>query len=477
MWAEYSRRVAAGVLTAESVQERAVAALARLLEAAGRGQARGVYLHGGVGRGKTMLMDLFHSALPAPARARGALRTHFHAFMQGMHASLHRDPGLRGAGDPVRAYAGRLAASAPLLLFDELEVADIGDAMLLKRLLSQYWAQGGTLVATSNAAPRELYHGGLNYAVFEPLVGELESRCEVVDLTRAHADTTGADVGAGVLSAASGDYRRVVGAAPSSVPVLFHGNGLEAAAPAAELDALAAWRAHTSGAAAPGAAAPAAAEGAATAAVSPASTAGEGEALDVRVAVSNTRSTVVPRLSRCGGAAWFTFAALCGADSALSPADYLALADRLDAFGVATVPRFTRDNENEARRFISLVDVLYERRALLVAALAAPPDALFAADGGAGDPSASPRARVGWEGALHNAGAAFAVVGEGGASGRATTMVGGMEWSATGSTRALADLQAASFVFRAAPRCVSRLIEMGGGSWGAAWRGRREARR
>jgi predicted ATPase len=550
MWLAYSRRVSAGVLVADSVQARAVEVLSRLADACGAaaGQARGVYMHGGVGRGKTMLMDLFHDELPEASRRRGVMRTHFHPFMKDMHASLHRDVDLKRAVDPVQAFAEKLVASSPLLLFDEVEISDIGDAMLLKRLLSQYWARGGTLVATSNAAPSELYRGGLNYAVFQPLVGELVDRCEVLDLTASPAVQARAaqariirqgssavgsmytvgGVGAGVGSGV--DYRRVEGAVLPPHPVLFFptaaAEGLQtspaAVAETAEQGALAAWRAYAAGTSNNTSTTTSATQGAVTA----------NEAVNVPVAMSSTRNTTVPRVRGVGGvtgvaaagrgaggaggagaggraAAWFTFASLCGAESSLSAADYLVLADRFDLFGVSPVPRFTLQNESEARRFVSLVDVLYDRRALLVAALAAPPDSLFAisdadgdgdGDGGGGgwggggggggvDESVAggvmsrppagrtgagdDRARVGWEGQVHDAAGAFAVLGEGGSSGRATTVIGGMEWSATGTRRALAHLQRGSFVFRAAPRCVSRLIEMSGSNWCASWVRRR----
>jgi cell division protein ZapE len=133
---------------------------------------RGLYLWGGVGRGKTMLMDLFYEALPEGAR----LRIHFHRFMQRVHRDL---TDLTGTANPLEIVAGRFAAESTVLCFDELFVSDIGDAMILGELLDALFARGVTLVATSNVAPPDLYRDGLQRRRFLPVIAELEKHCEV----------------------------------------------------------------------------------------------------------------------------------------------------------------------------------------------------------------------------------------------------------------------------------------------------------
>lgn len=189
-----------------------------------------------------------------------------------------------------------------------------------------------------------------------------------------------------------------------------------------------------------------------------------------RVAVSVGRSIVAPLA--VGTAARFAFDDLCGARARLGAADYVALLDRFDLIAVDGVPTFGPAEEDAARRFVNLVDVLYERRALLVASLAAAPADLFRgeddADGERRTVREATRGRVRAEGARggHDA----TVTGEGGSSGRSTTVVGNMEWSATGRVGAsLADLQRVNFTFRASRRCVSRLMEMGSEGWERAW--------
>ena len=193
-------------------------------------RSQGVYLHGGVGRGKTMLMDAFFATLPRRVKER-ARRVHFHAFMAETHARLHalsdattrvrfapdgaffnleteknaakrkeshstRDP----SSDPLALVAARIVSESPLVCFDEVELSDIADALVFKRVFEKVFDLGGALVATSNAAPEALYDGGINRAAFAPFAKELERRTRVVSLdapgngqTR-HADVEGANV-------------------------------------------------------------------------------------------------------------------------------------------------------------------------------------------------------------------------------------------------------------------------------------------
>ena len=176
----YRQELAAGNLIADEAQREAVALLDDLhgrlanrqpqsfwpFRRRQAGPERGLYLWGGVGRGKTMLMDLFHECLPV-----GKLRMHFHRFMRRIHDDLHQ---LRGSPDPLRRVADRLAERTRVLCFDEFFVADIGDAMILGELLRNLFSRGVTLVATSNVRPALLYENGLQRRRFLPAILALE---------------------------------------------------------------------------------------------------------------------------------------------------------------------------------------------------------------------------------------------------------------------------------------------------------------
>ena len=175
----YRRELAAGNLIEDEAQREAVALLDDLHHRLANrrlkrfrpfrrhaGPERGLYLWGGVGRGKTMLMDLFHEGLPA-----GKLRMHFHRFMRRVHDDLHE---LRGSPDPLRRVADGLAERARVLCFDEFFVGDIGDAMILGELLRNLFGRGVTLVATSNVRPSLLYENGLQRRRFLPAIAALE---------------------------------------------------------------------------------------------------------------------------------------------------------------------------------------------------------------------------------------------------------------------------------------------------------------
>src|SRR5271165_2642537 len=158
-------------------------ALAWLIGAKPADPPCGLYIHGPVGRGKTMLMDLFFGAVEAPLKRRA----HFHAFMADVHARLHRWRQARKRGeasgeDPIAPVATDLARGASLLCFDEFAVRDIADAMILGRLFAGLFAEGVVVVATSNVAADELYKDGLNRALFLPFIALLRERLDVVEL-------------------------------------------------------------------------------------------------------------------------------------------------------------------------------------------------------------------------------------------------------------------------------------------------------
>jgi cell division protein ZapE len=335
--ARYTMRVAAGEIERDPAQERALSVLARLereLETyrpAGKrgalarlfGRAprapRGVYLHGDVGRGKTMLMDLlFAVALVAHKR-----RAHFHEFMADVHERIHavRQEMRRGAradGDPIGAVADALSDEARLLCFDELYVTDIADAMILGRLFERLFARGVVVVATSNVAPGDLYAGGLNRALFLPFIRLLQERMEVVEVT------------------ARADFRleKLGGVDVWHVPA--------DAAGAAAIDA--AWRRL------------AGPEGGAAIALP-----------------FLGRHIHVPRAG--GGAARFSFADLC--EVPLGAADFVHIARSFHTVILENIPVIEAAQFNEAKRFILLIDTLYDYGVKLIASAAAEPDRLY----------------------------------------------------------------------------------------------------
>ena len=284
-----------------------------------REPVRGLYVHGEVGRGKTMLMDLFFGLTPV----RRKRRAHFNDFMADVHDRIqkHREKLKRGEvkeSDPIPPVARALAEEAWVLCFDEFTVTDIADAMVLSRLFSALFDEGVVLVATSNVAPRELYRDGLNRGLFEPFIAILERHARVLNLD------------------SPTDHRR---RRLERMKVYVTPLGAEADA---QMDA--AWEAATAGRAV------------------------HAEALKVK-----GREVVAPRAA--GAAARFTFAELCGAP--LAARDYLAIAARFDTLFLDHVPIMGQDRRNEAKRFILLVDTLYDNKVRLVASAEGPPEALY----------------------------------------------------------------------------------------------------
>ncbi|BFI94613.1 MAG: cell division protein ZapE [Rhodanobacter sp.] len=272
---------------------------------------QGLYLWGTVGRGKTFLMDLFAASLP-----RGtALRRHFHRFMQEVHERL-RELGERQ--DPLAEVAAGLAARCRVLCLDEFLVSDIGDAMILGRLLECLFARNVALVTTSNTAPENLYKDGLQRARFLPAIALLEQRCRVVEM------------------ASSRDWRL---RALAQAAVYYTPPGAEAQRALERL-----FRDHAQGPTV------------------------EGGTLEV-----NGRA--VPLRKRADNILWFDFAALCEGPRAV--ADYIALAKAGPAVIVSDVPQFNVYGEDAAKRFVQLVDEFYDRHVKLVLSAAAPITELY----------------------------------------------------------------------------------------------------
>jgi cell division protein ZapE len=273
---------------------------------------KGLYIWGDVGRGKSMLMDMFFDTAPIEPR----LRMHFNAFMVDVHARIHAER--QRGNDPIPAVARALAAKARLLCFDEFQVGDVADAMILGRLFEQLFAAGTVIVATSNVAPDRLYEGGLNRQLFLPFIAEIKARLDVVELNGAT------------------DYRlqRITGLKVYLTP-------LSAAADWAMDEA---W-ARLTGGAKPG---------------------------PLTLTVLG-RSLPVPRAAR--GVARFEFSDLC--EKPLAAPDYLEIARHFHTVLIDHIPVMGENMPNVARRFIVLIDTLYDGSVKLICSAAAPPDGLY----------------------------------------------------------------------------------------------------
>jgi cell division protein ZapE len=340
---QYRERVDAGLLTNDPVQAEAAKLLddlaQRLADPPKGGwfskpePVRGLYLWGGVGRGKSMLMDLFfEDAAPKAKR-----RVHFHEFMAEIQDRLdtwRKMPEadrkrsrwrVKGAGDdPIPPVAKQVAADAQLLCFDEFQVTQIADAMILARLFDQLFSRGVTMVATSNRVPDDLYKDGINRPLFLPFIQHLKERCDIFHL------------------ASDRDYRldRLIAA-----PVWYAPLGPEADASLEEV-----WTRLTSGA----------------------------HAQHVTLTVKG-RKLEVSR--EAAGVAWFTFEELCARP--LYSRDYLTIAANFHTIILRGIPQLGADKRNEAARFVALIDALYEAKIKLVASAAAEPETLYPEGDGA----------------------------------------------------------------------------------------------
>lgn len=329
--AAYEARIAEGALSPDPAQRAAIAALERLrsdlaapppkrglFRRAARPEApKGLYLWGGVGRGKSMLMDLAVAQMPVPAR-----RMHFHAFMQWVHERMDAAR-KRGVDDAIRPVAEELAAEIRLLAFDEMQITDVADAMIVGRLFEAIFDLGLTVVTTSNRPPRDLYKDGLNRQVFVPFIALMEQRMIVHHL---ESDT---------------DYRQEV---LEGAPRYF--TPADASAHARMEDI---WQGLTGGHAEP------------------------------HVLRVKGRDVVIPAFH--GGCGRASFYDLCG--KMLGPGDYLALAGAVRLLLLEDIPRLSRANFNEAKRFVTLIDALYEAQVGLICSAADWPERLYVEGEGA----------------------------------------------------------------------------------------------
>jgi cell division protein ZapE len=341
---QYAARVAAGKIERDAAQLAIVDQLAQLekrlaehrlarkssslgwLFARARAPevVTGLYIYGEVGRGKTMLMDLFFDASPIVRKCR----VHFHEFMAEVHERINAFRQKAKAGecsdeDPIRLTAAAIAQETWLLCFDEFHVTDIADAMILGRLFKRLFELGVVVVATSNVPPSELYKDGLNRALFLPFIALIDEHMKVVRL------------------AARTDFRleKLAGAPVWYVP----------ADTTAEKALDEAWRRLTSGNA--------------------------GQPCELMV---KGRTLHVPCAAM--GVARFSFGDLC--EQPLASLDYLKVAHEFHTVVLDRIPVMDYERRNEAKRFIILIDTLYDNAVKLVASAAAEPDALYRADEG-----------------------------------------------------------------------------------------------
>lgn len=318
----YSQRLASGEIRPDPAQDIVIPELERvataILTPVKTGLFRkkpetpkGLYLWGGVGRGKSMLMDLFVDAVGETVR-----RVHFHAFMQEVHKGMHAARA-RGVDDALKPVAEDVAKGIRCLAFDEMQITDITDAMVVGRLFEMLFDLGVTVVTTSNRIPDDLYKDGLNRAIFLPFIEFIKERMPVMELVSAT------------------DYRqdRLQGQ-----QVFFTPHNADARAAIDEV-----WSGFGGASAAP------------------------------LVLHIGTREVEIPKF--INGVARASFFDLCG--KPLGPGDYLALAEAARVLILEDIPRLSSENFNAAKRFVTLIDALYEAEVKLIATAADVPEMLY----------------------------------------------------------------------------------------------------
>ena len=323
----YDSLVASGNLTPDDAQTTALAELDRIATAFAERPVRrglggffanrpppipGLYIWGGVGRGKSMLMDMFHEAV----QTSETRRVHFHPFMQKVHAALHKAR-QTGVDDAIKPVADDMAEGLNLLCLDEMQITDIADAMIVGRLFQRIMEADVTIVTTSNRHPDDLYKDGLNRQLFLPFIDLLKEKMVVHELV------------------SSRDYRqsRLEGAQTYFSPA--NSTAREA------IEEI--WKGFSGG---------------------------KTSSLVLHV---KGREVEIPAFANGVGRA--RFYDLCG--NPLGPADYLAIADAVRVLVLEDIPRLSSENYNQARRFVTLVDALYEARVRLIASAADEPERLY----------------------------------------------------------------------------------------------------
>ena len=336
----YQALLDAGELREDEDQRKAVAALDRLaadfqrpvrpglwrrLTGKSAPAPKGIYMWGGVGRGKSMLMDLAYEAIDVGPKRR----VHFHEFMLEVHERLKAERRSE-SGDPIPPVAGAIAAQAKLLAFDEMVINNTADAMILSRLFSHLLAARVTVVTTSNRPPRDLYKDGLNRELFLPFIDLVERQLEVVSLN------------------GPTDYRleRLGG-----MPTWYVPNGPEATQALSNAFFRLTDYAPEDRANVP----------------------------SEEIVVPGGRTLHVPKSLK--GVAVFSFKRLCGEPRGAP--DYLAVARRYHTVILVGIPQLGPEKRNEAARFVTLVDALYEHKVKLLASADAPPAALYVSGHGA----------------------------------------------------------------------------------------------
>lgn len=326
----YTARIASGELHPDPAQDAVLPEFDRILTGIDGSERRGLfrraaepprglYLWGGVGRGKSMLMDLFVESLHVPVR-----RVHFHAFMQEIQQGLH-EARKAGAEDALAPVAEKVADGLRVLAFDEMQITDIADAMIVGRLFQFLMDRRVIIVTTSNRTPDDLYKDGLNRQLFLPFIDLIKDRLVVHELTSPR------------------DYRldRLSGGQVYFSPV--------DASARAELDAI--WADLTGGG-------------------------GEADPLTLRI---KGRELTLPAYRN--GVARAGFHDLCG--QMLGPGDFLAVADSVKVLIMDGIPRLGRSNFNEAKRFVTLIDALYEAKVRFICSAADQPESLYLEGSGA----------------------------------------------------------------------------------------------
>jgi cell division protein ZapE len=330
---EYDRLIALGTLSADAAQQAVLPLFDRVLHEIETAQGKkrfmglfgrdevpvkGLYLWGGVGRGKSMLMDLFFDIADEPRKRR----VHFHAFMQEVHAGMHAAR-QKGVEDAIAPVAADVAEDVRLLCFDEMQISDITDAMIVGRLFQKLFAAGVVIVTTSNRPPDDLYKDGLNRDLFLPFIALIKDRLEVHELT------------------SQTDYRqdKLAGA-----QTYFHPADAQAEKAISEI-----WQDLGAGLGAP---------------------------LTLRV---KARDVVLAEFHN--GAARVSFHDLCGVP--LGAADYLAVAEAVRVLIIENIPLLSRANANEAKRFVTLIDALYEAKVRVIISAADVPEKLYETGDGA----------------------------------------------------------------------------------------------